>query len=113
MGIFTKETIVYIDREMSENELLEKAVAVLGNVWDTSVDKASEKKLFEALSSIEDMAPYLRDTLAQDVKRYFSATTDKERDMIRGAMARTMYWRGLLRTRGEKPKKTLDLKRYA
>lgn len=102
--------------KMTEDELLGLAVEILGDVWDYKLDKKDEADLFKKISTISGSADYFRTTLAEDVKRYFNATSEKERDTIRGAMSRTMYWRGLIREAGagkKKDTKPLKLARYA
>ena len=63
---------------------------------DINIDQKVELKIFTAVRSIEGYTEYLRTTLERDMKRYFSASTDRERDQIKGAFSRTAYLYGKL-----------------
>ena len=89
-----------------EVDVFELALKTLGDVWADRVDKKVEAQLFSELSTVDGLQDYLRATMSDDVKRYYMASTDTERENVRGAMMRTMYWRSLLRKSNPKKKIT-------
>ena len=58
--------------------------------------KEIEEELFNQLKNTENFSKYLKASANLDVQRYFSAQTDTDRAMARGAFARTMYLLGRL-----------------
>lgn len=68
---------------------------------DSSLEKEQEEKLFESLKHIEGLQAYLQDTANRDIRRYFGASDDKERNLTRGAFARTVYFLSRIRQAGE------------
>lgn len=103
----------------TEEDVFGLALRVLGDVWADRVDKKAEKELFSRMAEVDGIQDYLRATLSDDVKRYFQASSEPERDQIRGAFNRTLYFRSLLKApapkKEEKPKKAkrdLGITRY-
>lgn len=67
----------------------------------SQVEKEQEEKLFESLKHIEGLQEYLKDTANRDIQRYFGAADDKERNLTRGAFARTAYFLSRIRQAGQ------------
>lgn len=65
-------------------------------------------ELFRSYGENETFMRFLRDTCARDVRLYFQASTDKERDAIRGAHARTYYFISLIKKANDKRKRDSD-----
>jgi hypothetical protein len=85
------------EQELSMEEIAELGMKTLGTLFTNErVSRQDEFQIFDEISKIEGIENYLRDTMARDVKRYFTASDDHGRDQVRGAYARTMYWRSLL-----------------
>lgn len=55
---------------------------------DGDIDKKDEVKLFHELSKVDWFLDWIDLIVAQDLKNYFAATTDKARDTIRGNINR-------------------------
>jgi hypothetical protein len=96
---------------------MKKEIDLIEDLFGTSVDKKKERELFESLAHVEGLRDYLRATIADDVKRYYAASTPLEQALIRGASDRTRYFLKLLRER-QAPvkagsKKIPGVKRYA
>lgn len=77
---------------------------------DHFIDKKVEKELFEKLVEVEGFMEYLRATCEADIHRYFTATNEKERDMIRGAYSRALYFKSLLVNKADKETMKTKLK---
>lgn len=54
-------------------------------------------ELFQAYGDNETFVRYLRDLCASDIRMYFKATNETERNIIRGAHLRTNYFISLIR----------------
>lgn len=68
---------------------IEKIVFEVDNIIETDfenplIDKAFSTEFYKALSRVEGVDEYFRLTILADLKRYFTAATEKERDIIRG-----------------------------
>lgn len=83
-NIFKKET--------KPEDAFAKALEI-GNIEDINLTKEGEDTILADLAGIDGILDYLRDTMSKDIKRYFAAQTEKERDIIRGAFARVAYLR--------------------
>ena len=92
----TEIKVVEVDRVMNEIELASKLANLLGDVDSVEITKEGTKELFQAMSSVDGLADFFRDTMMNDIRRYFAAQTDHERDIIRGGFARTSYLRAQL-----------------
>lgn len=106
----------YVKKPENEEEVLNLALDSIGDFTDLKLDKKFEKEVFDNVAGIDGVKEYLRDTIAQDVKRYFKASTDSERDQVRGAYSRTLYLRSLIIDPAKIDKKgiaKLPGKRYA
>jgi hypothetical protein len=88
--------------DYNEIELAAMIADKLGDVDSMDITKEGVSEIYDALSGIEGLVDYLSDTMNKDIRRYFAAQTDKERDLIRGAFARTSYIRALVLDRKEK-----------
>lgn len=91
-----KKEIVYKDRQYSEQELMLQFAEHFGDIGDYEIDPKEEKRMYDELQSIDYLQPYLRGIIARDMQLYFSATTDQQRDIIKGRIARTASMRSKL-----------------
>jgi hypothetical protein len=91
----------YYKNPMTEAELALAYAESLGDVTDYKLSQEDEQRMFEDLNSVDNFSDYLRATSAKDIQRYFAAETDKQRDIVRGAVSRTLYFRGMLGRRKE------------
>lgn len=73
----------------------------IGDVFDYKLDPKVEKGIFADVSKVDFIMEYLRATMAKDIQRYFAAPDEKQRDIIRGAFARTVYLKSRISKRGE------------
>ena len=79
----------YIHKDELTDDFLFGELAKMVGVIDLS--KEEENNFFEQLSRVEDVRRFLQGTASKDVQRYFGATDDKQRDLVRGAFTRTVY----------------------
>lgn len=106
LGYYKKDNVRdIVNNPLTDEEILSLYVNNLGSVLDYSIEKKQERDLFNELSSIEGFSDYLKATTAKDIQRYFAAENDSQRDIIRGAVSRTMFFRSQLRTTREEKKK--------
>jgi hypothetical protein len=93
---FKKEIVIKtieIDRDLTEIELATKLAEKLGDIDAIEITSEASVEIFRALGNVDGLLDYLRDTMCNDIKRYFAATNDKDRDIIRGGFSRTSYIR--------------------
>ena len=84
-------------QELSIEEISGLAIKTLGSLFTNErLSKQDEFNLFEKISEIEGVEEYFRDTMSRDLKRFFAAADPKQQEQVRGAYARTLYFRGLL-----------------
>ena len=91
----------YYKHPITESELSLAYAQEIGNVSEYKITAADSKRMFEDLAAVEGFLDYLRATSAQDIQRYFAAEDDKQRDIIRGAISRTLYFKGMISKREE------------
>lgn len=71
-------------------------------------DAITEKEVLEMFASYGEndaFLRYLRDICASDIRLYFLATSEKERDMLRGAHRRANHFISLIRKSNGKRKR--------
>lgn len=90
MNIF-KTKIVEVDRDLTEIELGSRLAEKLGDIDSLNLTAEGVNQVFSDLSRVEGLLDFLRDTMVSDIRRYFAAQTEKERDIIRGGFSRTAY----------------------
>ena len=61
------------------------------DIIDDGIEKAEEEVILKQVGDVEGFVQYMRKMANNDMRRYFAAVTDKDRDVIRGAFARTVY----------------------
>lgn len=66
-------------------------------IGDTFPNK-EERRLFQDLGRVDKFRDYLRVSANKYFQRYYQASTDKERDTIRGAISNTVYLQGKMIT---------------
>ena len=91
-----KQPPVTVDIDFTESELAFNLAEKLGDLTSVEITKEGIDQLYTELSGVDGLLDYLADTMRADINRYFSATTDKDRDIIRGAFSRTSYIRAIL-----------------
>lgn len=62
-----------------------------------AVTASEMEELWEWMAGNEVLLRMLRDMSAKDIKLYFQATTEQDRNLVRGAHARTNYFISLIR----------------
>lgn len=88
-----KEVVVEVEKKYSPEELASMLAESLGDINTLSIpDEKEEAKIYKELNAVEGIIDILRDTMVKDIRRYFAAQTEKERDIIRGAFSRTAHW---------------------
>lgn len=106
--------VVYTEKKLTEPELMKAFAESHGDIYDYQIDPKEEKRMFQELQAVDYFQTYLRELAAIDMQQYFAATTDQQRDIIRGRLARTATLRAKL---GERPDNKVKTKmkglRYA
>ncbi len=88
-----KIKVVEVDRQLGEVELASRLADLMGDIDSVEIAKEGTKEIFAQLANVDGLMDFLRDTMVNDIKRYFSAQTDRERDIVRGGFYRTAYIR--------------------
>jgi len=91
-----KEVRDLTKKPFTEYELSSMYLDTLGDLTDFVHNEKEETKMFNDVKGISGFAEYLRAMSAYDVRRYFSAENDKQRDLIKGLFARAIYLRSRL-----------------
>lgn len=63
---------------------------LIGDPTEYTIEKKQEEAFFNDLSRVDGVREFLKATMAKDMQRDFGATPD-QRQIIRGAFARTAY----------------------
>ena len=103
----------YIKRtDITEDIVAEFYGNLIGNPADYDMGTKASESFFQQLANIDESDSYLKDMAAKDMVRYFGAANDKERDMVRGAFARTVYLENKIRSTRQPSKdiKPMDLR---
>jgi hypothetical protein len=80
----------------SLDDILIMYVDKMDSIFGETFPSREEHQLFKDLARVDGLRDYLRVTSTKDIQRYFASTVDKERDTVRGALARTVYLQGKL-----------------
>lgn len=91
-----QEPKIEVVTTMTEVELASKLAELMGDVESIEITKEGVKEVFQQMGRIDGLLDFLRDVMMNDIKRYFNAATDREREIIRGGYSRTAYIRGLV-----------------
>ena len=70
----------------------------------SKVSSAEIEEMFKTYGSNEIFVKFLRDLCAQDVRLYFQASTELDRNTLRGAWSRTNYFISLIQKTNDKRK---------
>jgi len=70
----------------------------------SAVSEAEILEMFKTYGTNEMFVRFLRDMCARDIRLYFQASTDMDRNTIRGAHSRTNYFISLIRKANDKRK---------
>lgn len=68
------------------------------------VNKKLQEEVFKSMRDIDGITEWLKDTMSQDIKRYFNATTPLEQALAKGAYFRMNFMLNVL-TQAENKKK--------
>ncbi len=68
----------------------------------SALSQADIMEMFSAYGDNEEFLRFLRDLCAQDIRLYFQASTDRDRDAIRGAHQRNNYFISLIKKSNDK-----------
>ncbi len=98
------------ESELTEEFLALRLAQLVGDPTEYSISKEEDAKFFQDLSRVDNAAQMLRATAAKDMVRYFGATDDHQRGLIRGAFSRTTYWATMLKNVSKPAKKETKLK---
>lgn len=93
-GFVKADKIRDLDKEPFTTEELGFMYAkTLGDVMEYTIEPKQERELFEKLKKVEGLFDYLRATTAKDIQRYFMASSDSQREAVKGALGRTIYFK--------------------
>ena len=104
---------------MAKKKNTTEELDILGQIdMGSGANKELLNDVIEELRSIQELPDFLRDTMSEDVKRYFNATSPVEQLMTKGAYFRTKWLLNLIAKKGDpKPKekkgKSVKIGRYA
>lgn len=94
LGYFKEEQVRDLEKDpFTPEELGFLYAQTLGDVTEYTIEPKQEKELFEKLRKIEGLFDYLRATTAKDIQRYFMASSDSQREAVKGALGRTIYFK--------------------
>jgi len=101
---------------MKVRKLIDKAFNKLGYYRvefpnGSEVSEADILEMFKTYGENKTFTRFLRDICARDIKLYFQAATDEERNQIRGAHARTNFFLALIKKSHERRTKDTRNKR--
>ena len=94
----------------TEQDLMLEFAACFGDIGEYDTDSEEEQRMFEELKGVDYFQTYLRAQIAKDMQQYFAATTDQQRDLIKGRIARTSYLRSHLLDRKDQVVSTTKMK---
>lgn len=92
---FNKQEVKPIDA-FTDIELATELARRQGDLDSTTITHEEGEKIYKELGAIDGLVELLRDTMVNDIRRYFAAQTEKERDIIRGGFARVAYWKAII-----------------
>lgn len=98
-----------VEKKQTKDIMLQFAEA-FGDFGEYEIDKEEEVRMYQELQSIDYFQTYLRAQIAFDMKQYFAATTDSQRDIIKGRIARTAYMRSRMSERKDVEVSTTKMK---
>lgn len=84
-----------MENKRTVDEILLELVDAMDVDMSIGMDKKFETEVFSTLKGSKGFTEYLLETMNQDLKRFFSASSE-EQSGIRGAFSRTAYLRGKL-----------------
>lgn len=73
----------------TQDEILSEYIGTLADI-DLDIDKEVERKMFQDLKKVDGFLEWLDKVVAQDLRKYFDAPTQRHQDVIRGNIARTI-----------------------
>jgi hypothetical protein len=91
--MWPKFLIKEVEKEYTDIELSEKLAAKLGNSDLMELPEAAHARIYKEMANIDGIQDLFRDTMVADLRRYFAATNDHDRDLVRGGFSRTAYLR--------------------
>lgn len=95
-----------MQKELTEEQLAGKLALIMGDVDSIDITKEATQEIYKIMGTIDGLLDHLKDTMVKDIQRYFAIpdgpTGDHDRAVIRGAFARTSYFRSLILTEPKK-----------
>lgn len=85
------------EKKLTEDEVLDLYIQTVDNPLSYNVTNEDTIEMFKALSRVDGFDEYLRACMGDDIKLYFAASDEKQRDQVRGAYRRAIYFRSMLR----------------
>ena len=82
---------------MTENELLDKLVEVIGNPLESEVYDEDKIRVIQAMAAIEGIQELFRAMMGKDMRLYWQAADDVSRANAKGGFGRLAYLRGLMK----------------
>lgn len=87
--------------EKEERNLMLEFAEAIGDISEYKIEPELEDKLFEELANVDYLHEYLKATIARDMQRYFAATDEMQRNLIKGQIARVSTLRAKVVNRPE------------
>lgn len=86
----------------TEDEILDMYMSTLGNPIDAMIEPEDLIRIFEEMAKIEGIQKMFHDMSGMDMKLFWLAKSDTERDHIRGHASCIMYIRSMMKNIQEK-----------
>ena len=99
-GILNKWGYIH-ESEITDDFCALRLAEAVGDPMEYSIEPKEEEAMFKDLSNIEHLPAYLTATLARDMQRSFASPED-QRQLVRGAFARTADFRTKIRNINQK-----------
>lgn len=87
---------------LREDEILDMYAMLPGNPLDTGVDPEDSIRIFDEMSKINGIQEMLKEMVGMDMKLFWLAKSDLERQNIRGHAKCLLYMRSMMRNIEEK-----------
>lgn len=91
-----------MSKPLTEDEILDLYMETLDNPLDALVEPEDLVRIFEEMAKIEGIQKMFRNMSGMDMKLFWLAKSDTERDRIRGHASALTYIRGMMKNIEEK-----------
>lgn len=78
-------------------QLLDMLVEKMGNPFEAEVDNKELARVMKEWAAVDGSSELLHNIMGRDVLIHWSGKSDLERENVRGAFARTAWFRGMMR----------------